>query len=250
MKIDCIIIDDEKLARELLMEFLEPFNDIEIVAECSNGKDAIEKIESLKPQLIFLDVQMPGMDGFDVLESIEHKPYVVFTTAYDQYAIKAFDKNAIDYLLKPLDEERFNVAVNRAFERIKADESNVEELITSIRGTIENTDGKFSTHLFVQKSEKLLNIEVKNIIHLEASGDYTVLSTKTDQFLSSSGIGKLEGKLDPEVFIRIHRSTIINLNYLKEIEKHFNGGLIVKMENGKSFPVSRTYAKEIRKKVV
>ena len=250
MKIDCIIIDDEKLARELLTEFLEPFNDIEIVAECSNGKDAVEKIESLKPQLIFLDVQMPGMDGFDVLESIEHKPYVIFTTAYDQYAIKAFDKNAIDYLLKPLDEERFNVAVNRAFERIKADESNVEELITSIRGTIENTDGKFSTHLFVQKSEKLLNIEVKNIIHLEASGDYTVLSTKTDQFLSSSGIGKLEGKLDPEVFIRIHRSTIINLNYLKEIEKHFNGGLIVKMENGKSFPVSRTYAKEIRKKVV
>lgn len=250
MKIDCIIIDDEKLARELLMEFLEPFSDIEIVAECSNGKDAIDKIESLKPQLIFLDVQMPGMDGFDVLESIEHKPYVIFTTAYDQYAIKAFDKNAIDYLLKPLDEERFNVAVNRAFERIKADESNVEELISSIRGTIENTDGKFSTHLFVQKSEKLLNIEVKNIIHLEASGDYTVLSTKTDQFLSSSGIGKLEGKLDPEVFIRIHRSTIINLNYLKEIEKHFNGGLIVKMENGKSFPVSRTYAKEIRKKVV
>lgn len=250
MKIDCVIIDDEKLARDLLLEFLEPYGDIEIVAQCSNGKDAIEKIETLKPQLIFLDVQMPGLDGFDVLESIEHKPYVIFTTAYDQYALKAFDKNAIDYLLKPLDEERFNVAVNRAFERIKADESNVEELISSIRGSLEAVDGKYSAHLFVQKSEKLLNLEVKNIIHLEASGDYTVLTTKGDQFLSSSGIGKLEGKLDPEIFIRIHRSTIINLSFLKEIEKHFNGGLIVKMENGKSFPVSRTYAKEIRKKVV
>lgn len=249
MKIDCIIIDDEKLARELLIEFLEPYSNIEIVAQCANGKDAVEKIESLKPQLIFLDVQMPGIDGFEVLESLTHKPYVIFTTAYDQYAIKAFDKNAIDYLLKPLDEERFGLAIKRASERIKADESNVEELISNLKQSM-SSDGKYSTHLFVQKSEKLLNIEVKDIIHLEASGDYTVISTKSDQFLSSSGIGKLEGKLDPEVFIRIHRSTIINLNYLKEIEKHFNGGLIVKMENGKSFPVSRTYAKQIRKKVV
>lgn len=250
MKFDCVIVDDEKLARELLIEFLEPHPDIEVVAECSNGKDAVEKIEELKPQLIFLDVQMPGMDGFDVLESLEHKPYVIFTTAYDQYAIKAFDKNAIDYLLKPLDEERFNLAVKRAYERIKADESNVEELISSIRGSLNAEDGKYSSHLFVQKSEKLLNLEVTEILHLEASGDYTVLTTKGDQFLSSSGIGKLEGKLDPEVFIRIHRSTIINLNHLKEIEKHFNGGLIVKMDNGKTFPVSRTYAKQIRKKVV
>ena len=250
MKIDCIIVDDEQLARDLLVEFLEPFPDIELVAQCSNGKDAVEKIDELKPQLIFLDVQMPGMDGFDVLESIDHKPYVIFTTAYDQYAIKAFDKNAIDYLLKPLDEERFGRAVSRAFERIREDDSNVEELIATIRGSLSGGEKSYSSHLFVQKSEKLLNLEVKDIIHLEASGDYTVLTTKGDQFLSSSGIGKLEGKLDPEVFIRIHRSTIINLNYLKEIEKHFNGGLIVKMENGKTFPVSRTYAKQIRKKVV
>lgn len=249
MKIDCIIIDDEKLARELLIEFLEPYTEIEIVAQCSNGKDAVEKINELKPQLIFLDVQMPGMDGFDVLENLDHRPFVIFTTAYDQYAIKAFDKSAIDYLLKPLDEDRFRLAVERASERISAEENNVDELISSIKGSLEAGE-KYSTHLFVQKSEKLLNIEVKDIIHLEASGDYTVLTTKSDQFLSSSGIGKLEERLDPEVFIRIHRSSIINLNCLKEIEKHFNGGLIVKMENGKSFPVSRTYAKQIRKKVV
>ncbi|MTI23185.1 response regulator transcription factor [Fulvivirga sp. RKSG066] len=248
MKIDCIIIDDEKLARDLLLEFLEPFTEIEVVAECAKGKDAVAKIDELQPKLIFLDVQMPGMDGFDVLEAITHKPYVIFTTAYDQYAIQAFDKNAIDYILKPLDEERFKLAIKRATSRIRADKSNVEELIMSMKST--EDDSKYSSHLFVQKSEKLFNLEVKDIMHLEASGDYTVLTTKDDQYLSSSGIGKLEEKLNPDQFIRIHRSTIINLNYLKEIEKHFNGGLIVKMQNAKSFPVSRTYAKEIRKKVV
>lgn len=247
MKIECLVIDDEKLARDLLLEFLESFHEIEVVGECSKGKDAVEKIDKLKPKLIFLDVQMPGMDGFDVLEAIEHKPYVIFTTAYDQYAIQAFDKNAIDYILKPLDEERFKLAIKRAIDRVKAEQTNVEDIIMNIKG---GEDTKYSSHLFVQKSEKLLNIEVKDIVHLEASGDYTVLTTKTDQYLSSSGIGKLEEKLNPETFIRIHRSTIINLNFLKEIEKHFNGGLIVKMENGKSFPVSRTYAKQIRKKVV
>jgi len=248
MKIECIIIDDEQLARDLLMEFLEPHTDIEVVAQCSKGKDAVEKINELKPKLIFLDVQMPGMDGFDVLEAIDHKPYVIFTTAYDQYAIQAFDKNAVDYLLKPLDEERFVLAIKRATKRIDQDKNNVEDLIKSLQPAEDGA--KYSTHLFVQKSEKLFNLDVKDIMHLEASGDYTVLTTNADQYLSSSGIGKLEGKLNPEEFIRIHRSTIINLNYLKEIEKHFNGGLIVKMQNGKSFPVSRTYAKEIRKKVV
>ncbi len=249
MKLDCIIVDDEKLARDLLMEFLEPYPEIEVLAQCSKGSEAVDKIEELKPKLIFLDVQMPGMDGFDVLESLEHKPFVIFTTAYDQYAIQAFDSNAIDYLLKPLDEERFRLAIKRATDRIKAEENNVDELLKSLQSA-EGDSNRYSTHLFVQKSEKLLNLEVSDIMHLEASGDYTILTTKTDQFLSSSGIGKLEEKLDPEKFIRIHRSTIINLNYLKEIEKHFNGGLIVKMENGKTFPVSRTYAKQIRKKVV
>jgi two-component system LytT family response regulator len=245
MKLTCIIIDDEKLARDLLLEFLEPIDTIEVIEQCSKGSDAVKKIDTLEPDLIFLDVQMPGMDGFEVLEKIEHKPYVIFTTAYDQYALKAFDKNAVDYLLKPLDEERFGLAIKRALDRVKHEKSNIEELLS-----IKQKDENYSTHLFVQKSEKLLNIPVGDIMQLEASGDYTVLTTRNDQYLSSSGIGKLEEKLDPEVFIRIHRSTIINLNFLKEIEKHFNGGLIVKMQNGKTFPVSRTYAKIIRKKVV
>lgn len=247
MNITCLIIDDEQLARELLKEYIENTPELTIIGEADKGKDAVEMIDKLKPDLIFLDVQMPGMTGFDVLDDIEHDPFVIFTTAYDQYAIKAFEKSAIDYLLKPLDQERFKGAVEKAVSRMKLEQNNVGELLRSMK-----TDSKtsYDSHIFVQKSEKLLNLPVEEIMFLEASGDYTILTTKNDQFVSSSGIGKLEEILNPDTFIRVHRSTIININYLKEIEKHFNGGMIVKMQTGKSFPVSRTYAKVIRKKVV
>jgi two-component system LytT family response regulator len=247
MKITCIIVDDEQLARDLLREYLQNLPEIEIIGECSQGKDAVEMIDAKQPDLIFLDVQMPGMTGFEVLDAIEHDPYVIFVTAYDQYAIKAFEKNAVDYLLKPLDQDRFKAAVERAIARMKAEQNNVGELLRNMK--TENRTS-YDTHIFVQKSEKLLNLQVDEIMFLEASGDYTILTTKSDQFVSSSGIGKLEEILNPDMFIRVHRSTIININFLKEIEKHFNGGMIVKMHNGKSFPVSRTYAKLIRKKVV
>ncbi|MEJ0029406.1 MAG: response regulator [Bacteroidota bacterium] len=247
MSTTCVIVDDEKLARDLLKEYLENYPEIEILGEADQGTEAVEKIDKLKPDLVFLDVQMPGMTGFDVLEDIEHEPYVIFVTAYDQYAIKAFEKNAVDYLLKPLDEERFRNAVNRALKRKTLEHSSIEDLLSSMRS---ERKGTYDTHIFVQKSEKLFNLPVDEIVYLEASGDYTIITTKADQFVSSSGIGKLEEILNPEVFIRVHRSTIVNVNYLKEIERHFNGGMVVKMQSGKSFPVSRTYAKLIRKKVV
>lgn len=247
MATTCIIVDDEKLARDLLKEYLENYPEIELLGEADQGTEAVEKIDKLKPDIVFLDVQMPGMTGFDVLEDIEHEPYVIFVTAYDQYAIKAFEKNAVDYLLKPLDEERFRNAVNRALKRKTLEHSSIEDLLSSMKS---ERKGTYDTHIFVQKSEKLFNLPVDEIVYLEASGDYTIITTKADQFVSSSGIGKLEEILNPEVFIRVHRSTIVNVNYLKEIERHFNGGMVVKMQSGKSFPVSRTYAKLIRKKVV
>jgi len=247
MSITCVIVDDEKLARDLLREYIQQIPDMEIVGEASKGKEAVEVIDKLQPDLIFLDVQMPGMNGFDVLDEIAHDPYVIFCTAYDQYALKAFEKNAVDYILKPLDQERFKLGVERAISRMQVEQNNVGELLRNLK-----TENKtsYDSHIFVQKSEKLLNLPVDEIVYLEASGDYTILTTKNDQFVSSSGIGKLEEILNPETFIRVHRSTIININSLKEIEKHFNGGMVVKMLNGKSFPVSRTYAKLIRKKVV
>lgn len=248
MNTTCLIIDDEKLARDLLREYLEGFPEIELLGECSKGSEAVEKIDKLKPDFIFLDVQMPGMTGFDVLDEIVHEPHVIFTTAYDQYAIKAFEKNAIDYLLKPIDQERFQSAVNRAMKRKSSESSNIEDLLSGLRTV--NGRSSYDSHIFVQKSEKLFNLPVEEILYLEASGDYTIITTKNDQFVSSSGIGKLEEIMNPDTFIRVHRSTIINLNFLKEIERHFNGGMVVKMNTGKSFPVSRTYAKVIRKKVV
>lgn len=247
MKTTCLIVDDEKLARDLIMEYLQNYPDLELVAECSKGTEAVEKINLLKPDLIFLDVQMPGMNGFDVLDEIDHEPYVIFVTAYDQHAIKAFEKNAVDYLLKPLDEERFSTAISRALKRKGLEQNNIEELMESLKP---ERKAAYDTHIFVQKSEKLFNLAVDDILFLEASGDYTVITTKSDQYVSSSGIGRLEELLTPDIFFRVHRSTIINIHHLKEIEKHFNGGMMVKMNNGKTFPVSRTYAKMIRKKVV
>lgn len=247
-KATCLIIDDEKLARDLLREYLSSIDEIELLDECAKGSEAVEKINKLKPDLIFLDVQMPGLNGFDVLDEIDHEPYVIFTTAYDQYAIKAFERNAIDYLLKPVDEERFKAAIERALKRKKMEEGRIEDLLGGLREV--KPRESYDSHIFVQKSEKLFNLPIEEIIYLEASGDYTIISTKNDQFVSSSGIGKLEEIMNPDTFIRVHRSTIVNVNYLKEIERHFNGGMIVKMQSGKSFPVSRTYAKLIRKKVV
>ena len=245
--IKCVIVDDEQLARELLVEYLSDFNNIDVVAECKSGKEAIQKIDSLEADLVLLDVQMPGVDGFDVLENINTDPFVIFCTAYDRYAVKAFDMNAIDYLLKPLDKMRFNQAITKAVERIEKNDSNFIHILEEFNA---NKQAEYSQNLFVQKSEKLVNLPVQNIIHLEASKDYTIISTKTEQFLSTSGISKLAEKLDPQSFIRIHRSTIINLNKMVEIEKFGNSNLAARMENGKVFKISRSYAKIIRDKII
>lgn len=245
--IKCVIVDDEQLARQLLVEYLSGFTNIEVVAECSSGKEAIRKIDALEADLVLLDVQMPGIDGFDVLENIQTDPFVIFCTAYDRYAVKAFDKNAIDYLLKPLDHMRFNQAINKAVERISKNDSNFMHILEEFNAS---KPTEYSQNLFVQKSEKLVNLPVRNIIHLEASKDYTIISTNTEQFLSTSGISKLEEKLDPQSFIRIHRSTIINLNKMVEIEKFGNSNLAARMENGKIFNISRSYARTIREKII
>jgi len=245
MSIRCIIVDDEKLARDLLSEYLMDYDQIEIVATCKNGSDAIKQIEKNKPDLLFLDVHMPGLNGFDVLENISYQPKVIFTTAYDQYAVRAFDKNAVDYLLKPIDENRFAVALDR----VLSGNSTVDLDILLREISAQNTS-KYPDAIFVQKSDKYLRINMNDILYLEASGDYTIIIANNEQYVSSNGISKLEKKLDPNKFIRIHRSTIINQNHLGEIEKHFNGGMVAKMQNGKSFPISRSYVKKIKDNIL
>ncbi len=245
MKLTCIIIDDEKLARNLLEEYLEDYKDIEIISTCKNGQEAIKAINKMSPDFIFLDVHMPSINGFDVLESITNKPQIIFTTAYDQYAVQAFEQNAVDYLLKPIDKDRFDEAI----QRLSATNRDIPDLEKLLMDISKQTTG-YSGTIFVQKSDKYTRINAADILYLEASGDYTIISTHKDQYVSSRGITKLELKLDPEQFIRIHRSTIINQDHLSEIEKHFNGGMIAKMANGKTFPISRSYVKKIRDKIL
>jgi len=247
MKLRCIVVDDEKLARDLLEEYLSHYPDIELLATCKNGTEAIQEIEDRKPDLLFLDVHMPGLNGFEVLENIKHNPRVIFTTAYDKYAVKAFEQNAVDYLLKPIEEERFQLSIQKVLESVPGQGPDLTALLKNVAKL---TQGQYSDSIFVQKSDKYFRISASEVLYLEASGDYTIISTGSEQYLSSNGISKLEEKLDPNAFIRIHRSTIINQNHLKEIEKHFNGGLIVKMDNGKTFPVSRSYVKKIREKIL
>ncbi len=247
MKITCIIVDDEKLARDLLCEFLESHDQIEVAATCKNGTEAIKSIEKIKPDLLFLDIHMPGINGFDVLEYISYQPNVIFTTAYDQYAVRAFEKNAVDYLLKPIDEKRFAEALDRVISRKKEASPDLKHLLDELSA---RALPGYSESIFVQKSDKYYRINVDDILYFEASGDYTVISTSNEQYVSSKGISKLESKLDQTLFLRIHRSTIINQNHLSEVEKHFNGGMIAIMQNGKTFPISRSYVKKIRDNIL
>jgi len=246
MKISCVIVDDEKLARDLLKEYLEKFPDIEIKATCKNGLEAVQEINKINPDLVLLDVHMPGMNGLDVLDNIDHDPRVIFTTAYDQYAIKAFEKNAVDYLLKPIDEIRFREAIDRFAESGPGKSQDIQNLLSELS----SKTSSYTPAIFVQKSEKYFKINIEDIMYVEASGDYTVISANNEQYVSSKGITRLEEKLDSNLFIRIHRSTIVNQEHLAQIEKHFNGGMIAKMKNGKTFPISRSYVKKIKERIL
>lgn len=245
-KTSCIIVDDERLARDLISEFLDEFKEIEVIAQCARGKEAVEQINKLQPDLIFLDVQMPDFTGFEVLAKLSHKPSIIFSTAYDKYAIRAFEANAVDYLLKPIDQDRFRTAVNRALDLLEEPQVDVTELISSFQAA----NPSYPNHFIVQKSNKMVNVPVTDIMYFEASGDYTVLHTISDEYLSSKTLTAWGTLLDPNSFVRIHRSTIINFTHLTEVEKHFKGGLIVTMKNGKQLPVSRTYVTNIKSRLV
>ncbi|MEO6347938.1 MAG: LytTR family DNA-binding domain-containing protein [Aquaticitalea sp.] len=235
-----IIVDDEAAGRKLIKEYLEDFKDLILLGEANNGVDAVKIINEFKPDLVFLDIQMPGMTGFDVLTHLEELPQIIFSTAYDQYALKAFEVHAVDYLMKPYTKERFKVAVERLS---KSSETNkARPLAESL--LIETS--KYPERILVQKQNKLVTIAVVDVIRIEAYGDYSKLITAEDSFLSNYGISTLEEKLDDAVFIRVHRSSIINLNKVKELNK-YTKSYDVTMENGDVVRVSRGYMDNIKK---
>jgi two-component system, LytTR family, response regulator len=234
--IRAIIVDDEPLSREIIREFLAAYAGIEMIAECGNGYEAIKVIAEQKPDLIFLDIQMPKLSGFDVLELIEHPVNVIFITAYDQYAIKAFEVHALDYLLKPVSRERFDEAVTRVLGHIRSDQKPLSPSIPPIR-TIEQ---KYLTRILIKDGSDIHIIAVSEIDYIEAQDDYICVYSKKDKYLKNQRLNELEQSLDPDTFVRIHRSYILNIHRLSKIDLLTKDSRVAVLKDGKSLPISRS----------
>lgn len=241
-KIKTLIIDDEQLGRDLIKAYLNKHETIEVLAECSNGFDGIKQINELKPDLIFLDIQMPKLTGFEMLELIENPPVIIFTTAYDQYALKAFEVNATDYLLKPFSEERFNESLEKATKLL----SNKILSDAKFKDILKIADSRAESleRIVVKNQQKITLIPVEEIKYIEAQDDYTMLYTQKGNFLKQKTMKYFEENLNPKDFIRIHRSYIIKLSLLKQIDLLEKESYQVVLHDGKKLPVSKNgYAK-------
>lgn len=235
-----IVVDDEAAGRKLISEYLTQYPELILVGEANNGVDAVRLINEFKPDFIFLDVQMPGMNGFEVLPHLEEIPQIIFSTAYDKFALQAFEVHAVDYLLKPYTRLRFSQAIEkiRNLATVNSIQPFAEKLVME--------QVRYPERILVQSAKKLVTIATSDIVRIEANGDYSRLYTLKENYLSNFGISMLEIKLDPEKFIRVHRSSIININFIKEVNK-FPSNFDVLMENGDTVVVSRGYMENVRK---
>ena len=233
-----LIVDDERLARKELNSLLKDFTEIEIVGEAVNVDDAIEKIGQLNPELIFLDIQMPGKTGFELLESLDRVPKVIFTTAYDQFALKAFEVNALDYLLKPIETERLATAINK----LKDEEPLVLKPETD---TMPSKLGS-SDQVFVKDGEKCWFVKLEKIRLFESDGNYIKVYFDSFRPMIHKSLNALDEKLDDRSFFRASRKHIINLGWVDKIEPWFNGGLMVQLKGGERVEVSRRQASKFK----
>lgn len=236
------------LARKRIRRYLSKDSDIEIIAECSNGQEAIEAIQELKPHLVFLDVQMPEKDGFKVLESVdtEHSATFIFVTAYDQFAIKAFEVNAFDYLLKPFSEERLETTLKRAKQQIqKQEELPTEERILTLLAELKG-ENQYLSRLTVKERGKIIFVPIDELDYIEAQGNYLELDRGNCSHLIRMRLHQLEAKLDPNKFVRIHRSTIVNIDRIKEMHPLFNGDQTIIMQSGKKLTMTRNYRDKLK----
>ena len=231
MAIRAIIIDDERLARNELKKLLQDHSDIEVIEEAANVDDGIEKIELLNPDLIFLDIQMPGKTGFDLLAEVEKAPRVIFTTAYDEYAIKAFEVNALDYLLKPVEPKRLADAIQKLHIEISKE---MVGLHGNNRGPLTEFD-----QVFVKDGERCWFVKLGEIRLFESVGNYAKVFFGTNKPLILKSLNALEERLDDRMFFRANRKHIINLRWIEKIEPYFNGGLLVDLKGGEKVEVSR-----------
>jgi two-component system LytT family response regulator len=227
-----ILIDDERLARNELRRMLGEFSDVEIIGEAANASEGIEKIEALNPDLIFLDIQMPGKSGFDMLSQLEKAPHVIFVTAYDEYALKAFDVNALDYLMKPVEPQRLAEAL------LKVRQKNEEEISSyNNRGILSEND-----QVFVKDGERCWFVKLSDVRLFESVGNYAKVFFGTNKPLILKSLNALEERLDEKVFFRANRKHIINLRMIEKIEPYFNVGLLLDLAGGEKIEVSRRQA--------
>lgn len=264
MRIPTLIVDDEPLARRGIALRLARHPDIDIIAEAANGREALAAINQHLPVVMFLDVQMPGIDGFQLLRSlpVTQLPLTVFVTAYDEYATQAFEANALDYLLKPIDDARLDSALERA--RGSLQSRNAEEncarllsLLGNVSGrpdltldeALRDTDGlgtQPEDRFVIKDSGRTLRVPPQNILWIDAAGDYMCVHTETDTHVLRATMHELEGRLDPRIFQRIHRSTIVNVAHVRELRTHLNGEYFLILDSGQQLKLSRSYKDKVK----
>jgi two-component system LytT family response regulator len=257
MTIKTILVDDEKLAIQGLQIRLEKFDDIEIVDTCRNGREAIRKIKTLKPDLVFLDIQMPGFDGFSVVQGIMEiePPLFIFVTAYSEHAVRAFGAEAIDYLVKPVEEDRLADAIDRVRKRLSEKRGGAEleklknvlsEIAPDAMANIEDSEEPASANRYeklinVKDRGQIFRVDVDTIERIDAAGDYMCIYTVDNSLILRETMKDLEKRLDPRHFQRVHRSTIVNLSQVKEVKPHTNGECFLVLGSGTQVKVSRSY---------
>lgn len=232
-----LVIDDERLARKELINLLSQYDQVEIVGEANNVDDAKEKIEALSPDVVFLDIQMPEKTGFDLLEELDNVPHVVFTTAYDEYALKAFQVNALDYLLKPIEPKRLNEAIERLFKKLNEapERSDEGDAFSSKKLTLDD-------QVFVKDGDRCWFVKLSNVRLFESDGNYIKVYFDNNKPMIHKSLNALDERLDEKSFFRASRKHIINLSWVEAIEPWFNGGLVVTLKGGDRIEVSRRQA--------
>jgi two-component system LytT family response regulator len=267
MLLSTIIVDDEPLARKGLAVRLSDHEDVDIIAQCHNGREALEAIRAYEPDLMFLDIQMPGLNGFEVVQAVIEQglklPIVIFVTAFDQYALKAFEVHAQDYLLKPADEARLAESMNKVRQRListenAAHKNKLIQLVSDVTGNdcekileeLANNQpvslSSYSDILAIKDAGEVSRVPVKDILWIDAAGDYMCVHTDTTTHILRKTMKQLEEILDPKQFVRSHRSTIVNKNYVDKFCSQLNGEYYLVMSNGKELKVSRSYKEKVK----
>lgn len=238
-----LIIEDEELARNILKKYISKYHDFNLVEECTNGFEGLKAIHDHKPDLVFLDIQMPKLTGFEMLEVLDFIPDIIFTTAYDEFAIKAFEYNAIDYLLKPFSQKRFDKAISRALERLEQpfEEKPVKKLIEHVRDSEETLN-----RVVVKDNTKIQIVPVDEITYIEAQDDYVMIYTQNGRFLKQSTMKYFENHLDNSEFIRIHRAYIVRIDQISRIEPFEKESYVVILRNETQLRASRSGYKRLK----